>query len=539
MRYMSTVPADPLARYALFRDNKWEFLKHCIFTKDEVDASEPIKRYPSHFLYTKFIVLMWDKHLKIAIPKSRRMTVSWTCLALITHDILFFKGRNWAVTSRKEEAAKELVSRIEFMINHIPKDMISPDLLPKMKRGGMQSSPPAIEFEEIHSKVQGHPQGGEQLRQYGFSGIFEDECAFQEDSENTYAAAAPTIQGGGRFIKVSSRSVVDGGFFKKVVFDQLDSTDIRFPEIPPVESKSPMEGVTVWKNPRNGFLVIDLHYTANPNKRGEEFREELKRTLPIRKFEMEYERSWQTYEGKPVYEDFNERIHVTSVKPKCYVGLPLLLGWDSSGLTPAVIVAQIQGEKLMVFREIIGMGMGAQRFCPMVASEIRLHYPQITDLENQTISFFDPAAFTRNSITEETYLSAMRAVGFTQVRPGPMAWLKRVEAVNKYLIGLSKGEGKLQIYDQDCPTLVSGFKGGFRYPDSVTNVEPDKLRPIKDAFSHPHDGFQYLCGGLDSYKKEGNYFDIPIPHYGFQKNETVNKSNLDITPIARREVWRK
>jgi len=181
------------------------------------------------------------------------------------------------------------------------------------------------------------------------------------------------------------------------------------------------------------------------------------------------------------------------------------------------------------------MGMGAQRFCPMVASEIKLHYPQITDLEKQTISFFDPAAFTRNAVTEETYLSAMRAIGFTQVRPGPMAWMKRVESVNKYLVGLVKGEGKIQIYEPDCPTLVAGFKGGFRYPDSVSDKEPDKLRPIKDAHSHPHDGLQYMCGGLDSYKKEGNYFDIPVPHYGFQKTE----NKIDITPTFRREAWRK
>ena len=150
---------DPLERYVQFRNNRWLFLKHCVFTKDEVDSVNPIKPYPAYLLYTKFIVMIFDREKKLAIPKSRRMTVSWTCLALVLHDLIFFKGRNWAVTSRKEEAARDLVERIEFMYNHIPPDMIASDLLPKMKNGRMQNSPPVVEFPDIYSKVQGYPQG--------------------------------------------------------------------------------------------------------------------------------------------------------------------------------------------------------------------------------------------------------------------------------------------------------------------------------------------------------------------------------------------
>lgn len=521
---------DPLKRYQQLREDPWLFLKYCVFTKDEVDADKPIKPYPSHFLYAKFIVMMWQRHKKIAIPKSRRMTVSWTCLALIVYDIIFFKGRSWAVTSRKEEAAKELVSRCEFIIKHIPPEIMAPELIPKMKRGGMQSSPPCIEFDEIHSKIQGFPQGGNQLRQYGFSGIFEDECAFQEESEETYAAAEPTVRGGGRFIKVSSRAIDDGGFFKKIVFDKLDATDIRFPEVPPVEPKSPMEGVTVWKNPKNDFLVIDLHYTANPDKRGDEFREMLRRSLPVRKFEMEYERSWMTFEGKPVYEDFNEHIHVTHVKPKIQVGLPLLLGWDSSGLTPACVISQLQGDRLIVAKEIIGMGMGAVRFVPYVAQTINVEFPQITSLD-QTISFIDPAGTKRAETNEQSYIQYIHAGGFKNVRPGPVTWEKRKESVDEFLVGLSGGQPKIQFYEQGCPILVAGLKGGYRYPDSVANVEPDKVRPIKDIHSHPNDGLQYLCGGLKSYRKENYNYTIPVPTYGFQRTN-------DITPTPRRAYGR-
>lgn len=439
--------------------------------------------------------------------------MSWTFIALALWDVLFHKGRSWAFVSKKEEDSKELVQRAKFILDHIPVDKISPELLPKLKRGEMQTSPPVMEFPDVHSRIMGFPSGGNQLRQRGFSGILEDECAFWEDAEAAYASAEPTIKGGGRMVMVSTRYP---GFFKKIVYDQLDAKDLNFPEIPPVTPKSPMEGIDVWTNPRNGFKVIDLSHRANPAKRDPEFEDGLRRTLPIHLFNMEYGKSWANFEGKPVYEDFNPILHLTYIKPKCLVGLPLLIGWDSSGLTPAVTLSQLQDSQLVTFLEIVGLGMGASRFCPQVAQAIRLEFPQITNIAEQTISWFDPAGLKKNETNERTYLSYMMDSGFKQVRPGPMTWEARKEAVTERLVGLAKGKPKTLIYEKGCPILTAGFKGGYRYEDSVANKEPDKIRPIKDIHSHPHDAYQYKCGGLKTYIKQNNY-DIPVPTYGFQK----------------------
>jgi hypothetical protein len=515
---------EVLKNYARYRTDPWAFLSECVYTIDEVDAKEPIKKFPAHLEYLRLMTMMWMQFKKLAIPKSRRMTASWTFIGLMLWDCIFHKGRSWACVSKKEEDSKELVSRAEFIYNHIPENRIPKDLLPKMKHGKMQTSPPVIEFEEINSKIQGFPSGANQLRQRGFSGILEDECAFWADAEDSYASAEPTVRGGGRMIMISSRAIEDKGFFKRIVFDQLDSKDTRFPEVPPVKPSHPMQGVQVWTNPKNGFTICELHYTANPEKRGEVFREGLKASLPIRKYRMEYEKSWETFEGRPVYEDFNENIHVTQSKPPFVVGLPLLLGWDSSGLTPAVVFGQLQEDRLIIYREFVGAGMGAVRFVPLVISEIKMNFPQITDLGSQVVSFFDPAGFKRNEITEQTYIQSMVQHGFSQVRPGPISWNKRVDGVTALLVGLSKGLPRLQIYERDCPILVAGFKGGYRYSDSVSHVEPDKIGAVKDIHSHVHDGLQYLCGGLQNYKKETGYDQISTPSYGFQKQE--NKTTM-------------
>lgn len=511
---MTDLPTDPLERYCAFRDDPWLFLKYVVWTQDEVDQENPIKLYPSHLEYLEFIVRMWQRKKKLAIPKSRRLTVSWTFIGLALHDCIFNKGRSWALVSKKEEDSKELLQRAKFIYDHIPPDMISPDLLPKLKRGEMQTSPPVMEFPDIYSKLAGFPSGANQMRQRGFSGLFFDEVGFWDEAEAAFVSAEPTIKGGGRMVMVSTRNP---GFFKKIVYDQLDSRDYNFAEVAPAPVKSPMEGVDVWTNPRNGFTVIDLSHRANPAKRSPEFEVELRRSLPAHLFNMEYGKSWSNFEGKPVYEDFNGALHLARVKPSLHVGLPVLLGWDSSGLTPACVIAQLQGEKLFVLREIIGAGMGAQRFIPLVSQTLKTHYPQITDFSEQTISFFDPAGFKKNEITEETYLQALMKGGFRRIFPGPMTWNKRVEAVTSYLIGLAKGQPIFQVYEQDCPTLVAGFKNGFRYPDKTAEVEPDRIRPIKDIHSHPHDALQYLCGGLKNYIKSNYTLNVPIPQYGFQK----------------------
>lgn len=519
---LSELPEDSLLRYKAIREDAWLFLKYCVLTMDEIDLDNPIKPFPSHLKYLKFLAFKWKDTKKLAIPKSRRMTVSWTFIGLAVWDVLFHKGRSWAFVSKKEEDSKELVQRAEFIINNIPKDIIAPELLPKMNRGEMQTAPPAIVFNDIQSKIQGFPQGANQLRQRGFSGILQDECAFWEDAEEAYASAEPTISAGGRMVMISSRSVEDRGFFKKIVFDKLNAPDTRFPEVPPAPFSSPMEGITVWKNPENGFTVVELHYTADPAKRGHGFRETLRKKLPLRKFLMEYEKSWETYEGRPVFQDFNPLLHLTHTEPEIQVGLPLLLGWDSSGLTPAVVVGQLQGDRLFLVKEFVEQGKGAVTFVPYISTQLKLMFPQIPDLEH-TISFIDPAGNKKAETNEQTYHQYIMKTGFRNVRLGAVSFEKRREAVDEYLVSLVGGKTKIVIYEQGCPILAAGFKGGYRFPDDINLNEPDKIRPIKDIHSHVQDALQYLLSGLKSFK-QSHYFEVPTPSYGFQRRMHVNNN---------------
>jgi hypothetical protein len=249
------VDDQTIARYNHYRNSPWHFLTECIFTKDAVDADNPIKLFPDYD-YLRFIVEMWQREKKLAIPKSRRMTISWTCIALAFWDILFHQGREHAFVSKKEDDSQELVSRAAFMYHKIPPGKIPKALLPPIKGGRMLKSPPKFELDfgnDVTSYIAGFPVGADQLRQFTFSSIFVDEAAFMREAEAFYAGAKPTIDGGGRMVMVSSRSP---GFFKKLVFDKINFKGDNFPETAPAPIKHPMQGIEVWKNPNNEFVII-------------------------------------------------------------------------------------------------------------------------------------------------------------------------------------------------------------------------------------------------------------------------------------------
>lgn len=207
---------DEESRLKLVISDPWEFLK-IVRTHDPVDKVNPIKPFPVQLDYIYYYVRMWQKYPMILVPKSRRMKMTWTNICLYTWDSAFHIGRHNAIVSKKEDDSDDLVGKCEFILKNLDFEKFPKEFVPKFEKTFN-----SLVFPELDSKIEGYPSGADQLRQYTFSGILADELAFWDDAQKMYSASIPTLEGGGRFTGVSSPAP---GFFKKLVYDQLDQDD--------------------------------------------------------------------------------------------------------------------------------------------------------------------------------------------------------------------------------------------------------------------------------------------------------------------------
>lgn len=511
-----------LSSFERYRTDPWAFLTECVFTRDQVDQKNPVKPFPKDWEYLRLYVMIWQKYRRLAVPKSRRMFMSWCNMGLHLWAAMFFPGQDFAFVSKKEDDAGELVKRAEFIYDHIPPDKIPKALLPRKET---RAKPAALIFPEIESKIQGFPMGADQLRQFTFSGILGDECAFWEDDQKFYSAAFPTIEGGGRMTLISSRHP---SFFQRIVYDVMDSShEINEEETPPKGHPLGNDSVITWLNPKNKFFIFDLHYTANPNKQGEGFKEAVKNSMPIKDWMVEYERNWEAFDGKAVFEDYAKGRHESHYPLEPHLGLPLLCGWDF-GLTPACVVAQLQGSRLIVLREYVSENQGIKQFAPQVMSSLKQHYPEWRDSKRDFIHYIDPAGLAKGQIdSEKTCATEMAAQGLRNIFPGPIDWESRRKSVEHFLLGQTKEGANFQLDPKACPTLAKGFAGGYQYPEKYAKVEPGRPSPIKNKYSHPHDALQYLCGGAVRLQGSKGAIPIPTPQYSFLMGQETSNTNSD------------
>jgi len=282
----------------------------------------------------------------------------------------------------------------------------------------------------------------------------------------------------------------------------------------------PMEGVEVWINPSNKFLVFQLHYSANPAKNDDTYRANIKSSMPRAQYMQEYELQWDSFSGLPVYQDFQEHVHGSKTRLEPEIGLPLLRGWDF-GLTPACVIAQLQGDQLVVLQEYVEVNMGAKRFAERVLKDLALKYPEWGNMRRDWLDYADPSGSARKDTDEGTCFGVLTALGL-KINPGVIAFEARKSSVEHFLISATKGVPNFQIDLSTCPVLVRGFKGGYRFPETAEEIEPTKLRPIKDEHSHPHDALQMITCRLVQMRSTKRVRG-PDPMYSFNMAQGGSK----------------
>lgn len=195
--------------YGEVKDDLWEWCINFVYTLDPHDKDHPIKRLPDK-LHLKVFFETWERERLLAVEKSRKMQISWAVTAANLHLAISNKGQDIFFQSQRLEDANDLVGRAEFIYDHLPENC-----RPRARKVNKPSA--KLLFPELHSSITAIPKGGDIIRMHTASSVFSDEFAFQEDSEEAYTAARPTIDGGGRYTLVTTPNGLD--LFYEIVSD--------------------------------------------------------------------------------------------------------------------------------------------------------------------------------------------------------------------------------------------------------------------------------------------------------------------------------
>lgn len=210
-------------------------------------------------------------------------------------------------------------------------------------------------------------------------------------------------------------------------------------------------------------------------------------------------------DGEPVYPEYVDELHCAQEPIEPIRSLPLELGADA-GLTPGLVLGQrTPWGQWRIYDELVAppTGMGARRFGAALNQLLAERYAAWHSRDQRAFgepsrisAWGDPAANARASTDEQTWLQVMQAETGIPFRPAPTNSLTlRLEAVRRPLTRLIDGQPGLLISPR-CKILRKGFNSGYRLKRlHIAGSERFADEPEKNAFSHVHDGLQYVLVG--------------------------------------------
>ena len=196
-----------------------------------------------------------------------------------------------------------------------------------------------------------------------------------------------------------------------------------------------------------------------------------------------------TADGKPVYPEYNDKVHVAKEPLKKIEGTPIILGWDF-GLTPACIIAQMSPRgQLMILEELVSEDMGIRQFATDIVKPVLMNKYSGHRIE----SVGDPAGINRSQTDERTCFQELLEAGIPSEPAETNDFIPRRESVAYFMTKMADGNPAF-LLDPSCKMLRKGFMGRYRYERLKTSgATRYKDRPVKDDSSHPQDALQYLC----------------------------------------------
>ncbi len=205
-------------------------------------------------------------------------------------------------------------------------------------------------------------------------------------------------------------------------------------------------------------------------------------------------------DGKLVYPEFNELVHIAKAPLVANPGLPLFLGWDHD-LNGALVIAQVTPSgRLFVLEELPKNDLGVENF---IRNTVTLHM-QTKYRSFRKISFGDPSGDIRMVTDESTVHETMGKMGF----PTEAAWTNdptiRRDAVAHYLNSSPGGLPGFQM-DPRCKVLKHGFLRGYKFKKVRVEGQDrytDKIDKRGNMYTGVQDALQYIALGVTTAQRD-------------------------------------
>lgn len=483
-----------LKRLALIKSHPKYFIKYCTYTKNQADPDNSCQPFPWHLKFHRQTLEAWFQHEKIVVLKSRQMQFSWLMLAAHLWLAMTRKDQDIYIRRNNWKDALQLLNRIQYIYDNMPEAIWPKELRPSMKTKEGQ-----IYFPELNSYIFAMAKGADQGRGETPSALLIDEFAFQEDASEFWSTLTPALQGKSKVTCISTPCPLYGDedpIHRRLVEDRTGEGYAEEAKKTNEELNKweKLQGYKIFRNPGNGFIAINCHYTADPEKRTDTWKKRMRSQMDAKEWATEMELSWETYAGEPVYgNEFNPDLHIAKEIIEPNPEYPILIrGWDFGGNHSCVLLQYYDGT-VYVIKEWANVGYNTRKIAGAIQEECNLTYGN----QYRYIEVIDPSARWEGRSSEGiSCVDVMKDLGM-EVVSGIQEPTKRIDAVMKKLITLNNGKPSLILSPRQCPMLERGFRGGYQYPEKAT-ANQKKNRPLKNEFSHIHDALQYPLTKLHS-----------------------------------------
>jgi hypothetical protein len=178
-------------------------------------------------------------------------------------------------------------------------------------------------------------------------------------------------------------------------------------------------------------------------------------------------------DGKAVYPDFSESVHVLPRDEDAIPGAQIIVGLDF-GRDPAAAFMQCINGRWVLLSELIGDNESAQLFAPRVKRHLAQKYPGFN------VEFWgDPRGADRTQSVETTAYDIFDGLGM-RVLP---ATTDNNPEMRRSAVGSCLDRRNGFYINPSCMTAKVGFAGGYHYP-KIKGTGMFSERPRKNRYSH-------------------------------------------------------